>query len=344
MNRPSRRLLAALAVPLLIAGCRRGGDGAIRLNGRVEAALVDLAPKVAGRVVEVKVREGDRVKAGDLLVTLDLGETALSVERDRDALGSAEARLKDLRSGSRSQEVAAAEADLADRKAAVDLAKKELARQETLMAKKVGIPRDLDRAKTELARSQAAQRASEERLALAREGFRKYQTEQAAADAKRAATVLKQSETVAREAEIRAPADGVVLHRMAEPGLLLGAGQPALTMAFADRLYVRTFVPETRLGQVRQGTAATVTVDAFPGKSFPARVTEISPTAEFTPKAVETREERVNLVYAAKVDLDAGWDAPLVPGQPAEVVVEESAAAPSPEQTKPRAVPSASLR
>jgi HlyD family secretion protein len=276
-------------------------------------------------------------------VTLDLGETALSVDRDRDALGSAEARLSDLRSGSRSQEVAAAEADLADKRAIVDLARRELGRQEALMAKKVGIPRDLDRAKTDLARAQAMQKASEERLALAREGARRYQTEQARSDVRRAETVLKQSQTVAREAEIRAPADGVILHRMAEPGLLLGAGQPALSMAFADRLYVRTFVPETKLGQVRPGVAARVVVDAFPGRSFPARVTEIAPVAEFTPKAVETREERVNLVYAAKVDLDRGWGEPLVPGQPAEVLVEPLPTAPS-GSTRPRSVPSASLR
>ena len=86
-------------------------------------------------------------------------------------------------------------------------------------------------------------KASEERLRLAVEGSRRDQTEEARFDADRARVQLKQSETVAREAEIRAPADGVILHRMAEPGLLLAAGQPALTMAFADRLYVRTFVP-----------------------------------------------------------------------------------------------------
>ena len=346
MNRPSRRLAAATAValPLLLTGCRKADDGVIRLNGRVEATLVDLAPKVPGRVLEVKVREGDRVKAGDLLVTLDLGETALSVERDRDALGSAEARLNDLRSGSRSQELAGAEADLADKRAAVDLARKELARQESLMAKKVGIPRDLDRARTELLRAQAMQKASEERLALAREGSRRFQTEQARSDVRRAQTVVRQSETVAREAEIRAPADGVILHRMAEPGLLLGAGQPGLTMAFAGRLYVRTFVPEAKLGRVRQGMTAQVSVDSFPGKLFPAHVTEISPDAEFTPKPVETREERVNLVYAAKVDLDAGWAEPLVPGQPAEVTITGAPGEAAPDATKPRAVPSASLR
>ena len=317
-----RCLAAASLLPLLLAGCRRTDDSSsVRLNGRIEAVTVDLAPKVAGRVVSVKVREGDRVKAGDLLVSLDLGETALSVERDRRGLGSAEARLSDLRAGSRSQEVASAEADLADRRAAVDLARRELVRQETLMAKKVGIVRDLDRARTDLERALAAQKSAGERLGMAHEGFRKYQTEQAQADVERAQTVLEQSETVAREAEIRAPADAVVLHRIAEPGLLLGAGQPAMTLAFANRLYVRTFIPETKLGRVKTGGAATVTVDAFPGKRFAARVAEISPDAEFTPKPVETREERVNLVYAAKVDLDLGWDAPLVPGQPAEVTV-----------------------
>ncbi|HYN41087.1 MAG TPA: efflux RND transporter periplasmic adaptor subunit [Thermoanaerobaculia bacterium] len=345
MNRATRRLAAAAALALLVAGCRKGDDGTtVRLNGRIEARTVDLAPKIAGRVVEVKFREGDRVKAGDLLVLLDLGETSLSVERDREALGSAEARLEDLRAGSRSQEVASAEADVADKRAIVDLARKELSRQEALMARKVGIPRDLDRARTELARAEAMQKASQERLALAREGSRRFQKDQALSDVKRAQTVVKQSETVAREAEIRSPADGVILHRMAEPGLLLGAGQPALTMAFADRLYVRAFIPETKLGRVRQGMPAQVSVDSFPGKLFPAHVTEISPDAEFTPKAVETREERVNLVYAAKVDLDAGWAEPLVPGQPAEVTITGSATEPGPESTKPRAVPSASLR
>ena len=234
---------------------------------------------------------------------------------------SAEARFNDLQAGSRSAEIAQAEADLADKKAAVELARRELERQEALLSKKVGTQRDTDTARTTMERAVASEKMASDRLQLLREGFRQWQTEQARADVSRAQTVLKQSESVAREAEIRAPADGVVLHRMAEPGLLLGPGQPAVTLAFADRLYVRTFIPETQLGRVRPGSPAEVTVDAFPGRTFPAKVTEISPDAEFTPKPVDTPRERVNLVYAAKVDLDAGWNAPLVPGQPADVRV-----------------------
>ena len=311
-----------LLLAVSLAACSKPEDpNVVHLNGRLEAPTVDLAPKVAGRVVEVLVREGDRVKAGDLLARLDLGDTALAVERDARGVKSAEARYNDLQAGSRVAETRAAEEEVADRRAALDLAKPELERQEILLSKKVGTPRDVDVARANFERAAANLKMSEEKLRLAHEGFRHWQTEQARVDVDRARTVLKQSESVAREAEIRAPADGVILHRIAEPGLLLGPGQPALTMAFSGRLYVRTYIPETKLGRVRTGQSATVTVDTFPGKSFPARITEISPDAEFTPKPVETKSERVNLVYAAKVDLDAGWNAPLVPGQPAEVVV-----------------------
>jgi HlyD family secretion protein len=326
--RTRTRLGAAVVLVLAVSACRGKDDGAVHLSGRLEAPVVDLAPKVAGRVAEVLVREGDRVKAGDLLARLDLGETALAPERDRRALESSQARYEDLQAGSRAPEIKAAEEEVADRRAALELAKPELERQQILLSKKVGTPRDVDVARANLDRAQANLKMSEERLRLAREGFRRWQTEQARADVSRARTVLEQSEAVAREAEIHAPADGVILHRMAEPGLLLGAGQPAVTMAFLDRLYVRTYIPETQLGRVRIGSAAEVSVDAFKGRTFPAKVTEISPDAEFTPKPVDTSRERVNMVYAAKVDLDAGWNAPLVPGQPADVRVKTAESAP----------------
>jgi HlyD family secretion protein len=316
------RLWIPAAIAIASCACASKSDpDIVQLNGRVEAPLVDLAPKVAGRVVAVHVKEGERVKAGDLLIRLDLGDTAMAVERDRHGVESARARLQDLSVGSRQAEVAAAEAEVADRRAAVDLAEREVQRQEFLLSKKVGAARDYDRAKTERDRAQAAARIAEERLALTREGFRRWQTAQARSEVDRAEAQLRQSQIVARESEIRAPADAIVTHRMVEPGQLLAAGQIGMTLALTNRLYIRTFVPETQLGKVRHGQSATVTVDAHPGRAFEATVAEMSPDPEFTPKAVETRGERVNLVYAAKVDLAGGWDAPLVPGQPAEVHV-----------------------
>jgi len=283
--------------------------------------MVDLAPKVTGRVVEVLVREGDRVKAGALLARLNLGETSIAVELEQAGVRAAQARAEDLEAGTRASEVTAIAAEVTDRRAAVALAEKEAERQRFLLERKVGTRRDYDRARTDLERARAALQASQARLNVAREGARVKQTAAAEAEADRAAAVLKQSVTIARENELRAPADGVIVHRLAEPGQLVGAGQPAITMAFANRLYVRTFIPETKLGRVKMGMPARVTVDAFPGREFAARITEISPDAEFTPKAVETKSERVNLVYGAKADLDRGWSEPLVPGQPADVLV-----------------------
>jgi HlyD family secretion protein len=327
-----KRLLLLGMAMIVIGGCRRDATDAnvVRLNGRIEATNVDLGPKVTGRVVEVRVREGDRVKAGDLLVRLDLGETAVAVEREAAGARSATARAEDLREGSREEEVAAAEADVRDKRSVVQGALTENERQKSLFQSGVGPERDYDRAQIELARARAALAAAEERLALVREGSRAKQTEAAQADAERAGATLKQSIIVASEHEIRAPADGVIVHRLAEPGQLVGPEHPAITMAFANRLFVRTFIPETRLGRVRMGMPARVTVDAFPNREFPARITEISPDAEFTPKAVETKAERVNLVYAAKADLDRGWNEPLVPGQPAEVIVTVERQASSP--------------
>jgi HlyD family secretion protein len=317
-----KKLIIIIAAAIVLAACnRQKDDGTVHLNGRIEAPMVDLGPKVPGRVTEVFVREGDRVKAGALLVRLDLGETSIAVERELAGVRSAQARAEDLEAGSRPSEIDVVQAEVSDRRAAVNLAQKEAQRQRFLLDRKVGTQRDYDRARTDLERARAALKVSEERVELAREGTRRNQTRAAKAETERAQAVLKQSEAVARENEIRAPADGVIVHRLAEPGQLVSAGQPAVTMAFANRLFVRTFIPETKLGRVRMGSPARVTVDAFPGREFAARISEISPEAEFTPKAVETKSERVNLVYAAKADLDRGWNEPLVPGQPAEVTV-----------------------
>ena len=202
----AKGLIAFTFIVASIACGPKDEPTSVSLNGRLEAPLVDLAPKVSGRVIAVRVKEGDRVKAGDVLIELDLGDTALSVERDRHSVQSARARFQDLAVGSREAEIAAAVGEVDDRRAAVDLAERELERQTYLVSKEVGAPRDYDRAKTELDRAKASLKVAEERLSLTREGFRRWQTAQARSEVDRAETQLRQSEIVAREgSHVRIP-------------------------------------------------------------------------------------------------------------------------------------------
>ncbi len=314
---------AVVLAGLALAGCRQAADpNLVRLNGRIEAAMVDLSPKVTGRVREVLVKEGDRVKAGDVLVRLDLGETGAGRRpRQVDGVGGAGPRP---RSRGRHAALGAGRGRGRGRPTArrrLELAKKELQRQQFMLERKVGTQRDVDRATTEVQRLEAAVSATTNRLAALREGARRFQVQQARDDVARAETVLEQSQTTANEGELRAPADTIVVHRFVEPGQLVTPGQPTLTLAFLDRLYVRTFVPEIVRGRVRPGVEADVIVDAYKGRTFKGKVAEIARDAEFTPKQVETRTERVNLVYAAKIDLTGGWSEPLDLGQPAEVLI-----------------------
>jgi len=141
---------------------------------------------VPGRVLEVRVREGDRVKAGDVLITLDLGETSIAVDAAKAGLESAESRAKDLEAGNRLPDIRAAEAQVSDRRAAVDLAKRELERQQFLLSRKVGTERDVDRAKTEMERAEAALKVAQNQLELSKQGTRKFQTQQAREEVTRA--------------------------------------------------------------------------------------------------------------------------------------------------------------
>jgi len=159
----------------------------------------------------------------------------------------------------------------------------------------------------------AATEADTEASLRARIGQRKS----GGADARKARAVLQQSRLQAGFTEVRAPFDGVVTHRLREPGSVIAAGQPVLTLARLDQLWVRVYLPQALQGQVRLG--APVTVITADKRLLEASLDEIGSESEFTPKMVESREERVNLVYPARVNLPQGWDKGLVPGAAVDV-------------------------
>jgi len=307
-------LLPPLFLPLLL-GCRR--DDRPLLNGRVEAYLTDLGPRSGGRLVELTVREGQRVKAGDLLARVAAEELEAAVQRDHAGFESADARRLELDRGSRSEDIAQGEARVQDAAAALKLAEDSLARVRRLFAEKVLSQADLDNALASRDRAAANLNLQSKALSELRAGARIEQRQAGGAEARRARAILQQSRLQAGFTEVRAPFDGVVTHRLREPGSVIAAGQPVLTLARLDQLWVRVYLPQTLQGQVRLG--AQVTVITSDKRLLEASLDEIGSESEFTPKMVESREERVNLVYPARVNLPQGWDKGLVPGAAVDV-------------------------
>jgi HlyD family secretion protein len=308
-----RKLLFLL--PLLLLACHK--DDRPLLNGRVEAYLTDLGPRVGGRLVELTVREGQRVKAGDLLARLSAEELDAAVLRDQAGFDSAEAKRLELDRGSRLEQVAQGEARVRDAEAALKLAEENLHRTQRLVGDKVLSQAELDRVTAERDRAAAALNLQAKALAELKAGARIEQRQAGGAEARKARAVLQQSRVQAGFMEVRAPFDGVVTHRLREPGSILTAGQPVLTLARLDQLWVRVYLPQALQSQARLGTPVTVlTAD---GRSLEATLDEIASESEFTPKMVESREERVNLVYPARVNLANGWDKGLVPGVAVDV-------------------------
>jgi HlyD family secretion protein len=299
-------LLLAIAGYLLF---RNSGDGdLLAASGTVEATEAGLGFQVPGRIQWVGPREGDRVQTGDTLAALD--RTELSAR-----LAQARALLAELEAGARSEELAqareaagAAEDRLAD-------AQRDFQRVQRLFQGGAVSQEALDKAKLALDVAQSQRDQAEQQLRLVETGPRKERIA-----AQRAA--VAQAEAALANAAIISPFGGVVSIRDREPGETVGAGAPVVTlMNLADR-WVRIYIREDRIGAVRIGQAATITTDTYPDKRYQGSVSFISSEAEFTPRNVQTAEERVKLVYAVKVRITGDPSNDLKPGMPADVRLE----------------------
>ena len=311
-----------IVVPLLVAAVALGGGyagwrywqareaealpaGIVAGNGRAEATELDVATKRAARVAEVLVDEGDTVTAGQVLARMDLREEAAALARARAELKRAQA----------DRDYAGAQLDLADSE--LTYSQQQLERSESLV-KSGGVPRE------KLDADQHRQRSAVASRAAAR--IRIIETEQAI---EAAAAQVRQLEIALEDGELRAPRNGRVLYRLAEPGEVLGAGGKVLTLIDLDDTWLTVFLPETVAGRLALGAEARVLLDAFPDRPLPARISFVSDRAQFTPKSVETREERERLSFRVKaqVQVPPQYRALAKPGLPGMAYVKLDAQA-----------------
>jgi HlyD family secretion protein len=252
-------------------------DGFSRGNGRIEADLIDVSPKLAGRVAEIRVREGDLVKADDVLAVMDTAELRAQLARADAAVASAEAS------------VGVAAAQVKEAQARLALAQSEQARAETLGERDVisRVNLDVKRTETQLAE---ANLAAAEATRLSKE--RGVEAETAA-----------RAEIAARIADSTLHATGParVLYRLAQPGEIVGSGGKILTLISLEEVYMEFFLSATDAPRVVIGDEARIVADIAPGQSVPATVIFVSPQAQFTPKQVETLSERESLMFRVRV-------------------------------------------
>lgn len=298
-------ILAAGLCLLVVSGCDFGKnkekDGALLLYGNIDIREVQLAFQDSGKIRSVLVEEGAQVKAGELLAELDPERFALDVARLQGEVAAQEQTLKRLQAGSRTQEVLQAQAAVTSARATLQEAQLVLDRKTRLYTSNNIAKQEVDSARARAQTAQAVLKSAQEGLSLAEEGARKEDIAAAEAGLASVRAALGLAEKRLADSRLIAPAGGIIRSRILEPGAMAAPGAPVFTLALSDPLWVRTYINEPDLGHIREGMAAEVLSDSFPGKTYRAWVGFVSSTAEFTPKTVETTELRTKLVYQARV-------------------------------------------
>ncbi len=356
MSPIKKRILAvALAAILLALGYvafdlwgrnRHLPDGLIQANGRIEGDRITVASKFSGRVQDILVREGDSVTKGQVMVRLDDVQTRTRVAQAEHAWAALDAQAQGahmelailnldvpLAIERADQEVKHARAE-GDKAVAVEKeARSDAERYRKLAAHDNASRQQVDQAelrwevaKKEIVAARSKLSQATNQLAQAELGWKRIRAKEqevAAWERQRdqAEAALEEAKSVLADLTIVAPTSGTIATRMADVGEVVSPGEPLYELVDLDHLYLKVYVPEIQIGQLRLGLPARIYIDAFPAHPFEATVRYIASRAEFTPKEVQTPDERVKLIYAVKLYLAENPDHRLTPGLPADAVI-----------------------
>jgi HlyD family secretion protein len=310
-------MICCITILLFATGCQRAEDGgAIHASGHIEATEVRLAAKVGGRLLEAPFEEGDTVTAGELVAQIETVDAEHQLAQARANVEAADAQLRLLLAGTRAEDLRRAEDQLAQAQAELDAARRDLDRLAGLAERGTATEKSRDDAATreEVAeRAVAAARAQLDKLVA---GPRRQEIEAARAQRASAEAMVAAVNQQITDATVLAPSDGIITSRVAEPGEVLPPGSVIAVLTDVARPWLTVWIDEPNLSQVTIGQTVTVRVDGS-DKDFEGSVSFVSPVAEFTPKNVQTPDERAKLVFRVKVRLE-NPDGIFKPGMPAD--------------------------
>ncbi len=295
-------------------------DGVLTLYGNVDIRQVDLAFAVEGPLREVLVEEGDGVSEGQPLARLDDTAYRHAVAQAEAAAAHAHAELAKAERGNRVQDIESVRAAVAEARARLRNAEATLNRRQSLVNEGAVSRQALDDAQRDMTVARAALTAREAALRLSEEGFRNEDIDAARAAAAGADAGLELARYRLGQTTILAPNGGTILTRIREPGSMVGPAAPVFTLSLTNPVWARTYVDEPHLGQLVPGAKVRVSTDNPEGKTYTGTVGFVSPTAEFTPKSVETPELRSDLVYRVRIIVDVP-DRSLRQGMPVTVTL-----------------------
>jgi len=311
---------AALGAALFLGMRGRGaGEGVLAASGTVEATEGRLGFQAAGRIASVAVHEGDRVTRGAELAFLDGQEMLARLDQYKAQERGAAAQLHELQRGFRPEEVAQARAALSAAKERLADAERDLERTRKLYEGGALSREAYDKNAVAVQVARSEQTRAQEQLALMESGPRREQIEARQAQLEQSQAAVRVAEATLANMTITAPFDGILTVRHRGPGEVVAPGSAVLTVMDPDDRWVRIYVREDRIGAGHLGQPAAITSDTYPNRRYSGEVVFIASQAEFTPKTVQTTEERVKLVYAVKVRITNDPTYDLKPGMPADV-------------------------
>jgi len=288
---------------LLFTGCRSARENRLKLSGNIEVIQVEASFRVAGKVLERPVDEGQVVQAGQLLARLDARDLEQQVAMRQADAATAKAALDASLAGSRKEEIGASQAALEQAQADLRRLEPDEARIRDLYQKGILSVRDYEASRAALEAARGKVRQADQQYALVRKGPRKEDIDQVRARFDQAQQALALARTQLGYATLTAPSAGVILSKNVEPMEFVSPGTAVVTMADLGQVWLRAYIEEADLGRVKVGQKTFVTSDSYPGKRYEGRVAFIASEAEFTPKAVQTSKERTKLVYRIKIDI-----------------------------------------
>jgi HlyD family secretion protein len=301
------------AVPLL-----RPNRPTTLLYGNVEIRQVDVAFNSEGTITSMLKHEGDRVKTGEVIAALDDATYRNLVELTQARRDAAQAALTKLLNGSRPEDIEQARAAVANAKASVANAQVTFLRQQALVATSAVSRQAFDDAQRMLDSAVAQYSQNSAALAESVNGPRVEDIDTARAQLRAADSTQALATTALARAQLKAPSDGVVMTRVTEPGTVVVPGSVVYSIALTSEVWVRAFVPETLLARAVPDAQVRVLIDGRPDHPYAGRIGYVSPSAEFTPKTVETPELRTQLVYRIRIRITDADDA-IRQGQPVTI-------------------------